>query len=463
MKILLVKPTSHTDGITPPLGLGYLATALRVAHDVMIVDGPLIHLNAPKLERILNEYKPDMVGFNLISLDLYLTATYLRLIRETLPEAVTVVGGPHPSGEPEDTFYNYIPDLDYAFVGEGEKGLPMLADLLDSGRPSAKDLKTVPGLVYRDGVEFVKNPPYIEQDMDSLGFPAWDLMNPRSYPPAPHAGFARLFPVANMSATRGCPFDCEFCAARNIQGRKIRRRSIAHLMEEISLLVNRYGVKELHVVDDNFTFGRDYILEFCEQLSRRFPHLAWTCANGVRLDTLDPELLSIMKKSGCYTLAVGIESASQNVLDRARKKQTVELVRERVRMIHNSGIEVVGFFVLGFPGETIEEMESTINLSVELPLTRSQYMLFHPMPGTDIYRRIARDHPERLRAVYSSFEKLAYIEKGMSESTLKWMHKKAFLRFYLRPRQLYKLVSAVRNPMHAYYISKRIIRWMVLT
>jgi anaerobic magnesium-protoporphyrin IX monomethyl ester cyclase len=208
----------------------------------MIVDGPLIRLNNRKLARILEQYRPDLVGFSLISLDLYLTASYLQLIRKTLPNAVTVVGGPHSSGEPEDTFYNYIPDLDYAFVGEGEKGLRFLADLLDGGRPTEKDLKSVPGLVYKKGVKFYKNTAYIEQDLDSLGFPAWDLIDPRSYPPAPHAGFARNFPVATISATRGCPFSCEYCAASTIQGKGIRRRSIPHIIEEISMLVERYGV-----------------------------------------------------------------------------------------------------------------------------------------------------------------------------------------------------------------------------
>lgn len=462
MKVLLVKPTQHTDSITPPLGLGYLAGALRPAHEVSILDGPKIGLNAAKFEKYLRDLKPDAVGFNVVSLDLFLTAKYLSLVRKILPDAITIVGGPHPSGEPDETFDTYAPDLDYGFVGEAEKGLRLLLDMLESGKPSQSDLKTIPGLIWKDGPETRWNPMYLEQYLDSLDFPAWDLMPPGSYPNAPHAAFAKGFPVGTISATRGCPFLCLFCAARNVQGAKIRRRSVANLMEEIDLLVNKYGIKELHLVDDNFTYNREYAFEFCENLSSKFPKLAWTCPNGVRLDSLDEKLLAAMKRSGCHVLAVGIESGSQSVLDSVKKKQTIDLVRNRVDMMKKAGIDPVGFFGFGFPGETKEEMRNTIEFSLSLPLIRAQYMFFHPMPGTEQYRKILREEPQKLRALYTSLEKIAYVENGITEAELKWMQRSAFLRFYLRPSRFFKLVSSIRNPNHAYYIGKRIIRWMVM-
>ena len=462
MKILFVKPTSHTDSITPPLGLGYLATALRPEHEVDIIDGPKVGLNPRKFARILAESKPDMVGFNVVSMDIYTAAVYLKVVREILPEAVTVVGGPHPSGEPEDTFYSYAPDLDYAFVGEAEKGIRVLADILErERRPSDDDLKAVPGLVWKRGHRLFSNPIYRERDLDLLGFAAWDLIDPRTYPHAPHAAFAKAFPVANISVTRGCPFECEFCAARKIQGRKIRRRSIGHVMEEIELLVNRFGTREIHIVDDNFTYKRDYALEFCEKLSRKFKDVSWTCPNGVRLDSLDEELLGAMKRSGCYAIAVGIESGTQAILDRVKKKQTIELVRQRVNMINDAGMIAVGFFGFGFHGETVEEMKNTINFSLSLPLSRAQYMFFHPMPGTDLYHKILKEHPEKLRDVYSTLGKVAYVEDGISESQLRWLHRGAFLRFYTRPRQFAQLITSMRSPSHAYYIVKRVLRWMI--
>jgi len=462
MKILLVKPTRDTDGITPPLGLGYLATALRPRHEVRIVDGPKERLNPGKFERILKDYRPGLVGFSVVAKDLYLAAGYLEQVRENLPEAVTVAGGAQPSSEPENTYYTCRSSIDYIFVGEAEKGLPMLADRLEDNRRTL-DLNSIPGLFWKEGNEFKRNPVYLEQDLDTLGFPAWDLMDPRTYPPAPHAAFARQFPVATIIASRGCPYDCEFCAAKKILGRKIRRRSVDDVVEEIALLVGDFGVREIHIIDDNFTLDRDYVLDFCEKVSRRFPKLSWACPNGVRLDTLDRELLENMARSGCYALAMGIESGNQEVLDKAGKRQSLETVREKVEMIHRAGILAIGFFILGFPGETIEQMKETVKLSMRLPLTRAQYMFYHPIPGTDIYHRLLREHPENFRSPYSSFEKVAYIENGIDEKYFKRIQRSAFFRFYLRPRQFVHLLRSIKSPGHAYFIMKRIVRWMVMS
>ncbi len=462
MRILLVKPTRDTDGITPPLGLGYLATALRPKHEVKIIDGPKQRLNSPKFERILKDYRPEIVGFSIIAQDLYLAADYLRQVRELLPEVVTVAGGAQPSSEPEDTFYTLSPHLRYLFVSEAEKGLPMLADRLESD-PENIDPGSIPGLFWKEGNKFRSNPVHHEHDLDSLGFPAWNLMDPRTYPPAPHAAFARRFPVATIITSRGCPYGCEFCAARKIQGRAIRRRSVDDVIAEIDLLVKNYGVKEIHIIDDNFTFDRDYVMDFCRKVASKFPGLSWACPNGVRFDTLDGELLENMARSGCYALALGIESGTQEVLDKARKKLTVQSVREKVKLINRAGIFAIGFFILGFPGETMQQMEETVNLSMKLPLARAQYMFYHPIPGTEIYRRLLREHPENFRSPYSSFEKVAYLDDGIDERKFKRLQRSAFLRFYLRPRQFAHLLASIRGPSHAYFIMKRITRWMVLS
>ncbi len=432
MRILLVKPTRDTDGVTPSLGLGYLATALRPAHEVKIVDGPRERLNPRKFERILKEYRPELVGFSIIAQDLHLAAGYLEQVRELLPEAVTVAGGAQPSSEPEDTYYICCKNLDYLFVGEAEKGLRMLADGLEDDRENPGP-DSIPGLLWREGGEFKRNPMHIEHNLDSLGFPAWDLIDPRTYPPAPHAAFAKEFPVATIIASRGCPYDCEFCAARKIQGRKIRRRSVDNVIEEIGILVENYDVKEIHIIDDNFTLNRDYVMDFCDKVSRRFPKLLWACPNGVRLDTLDKELLENMARSGCYALAMGIESGSQEVLDKSKKRLSLQTVREKVEMINRAGIFAIGFFILGFPGETMQQMRETVNLSLQLPLTRAQYMFYHPIPGTDIYCRLKRERPENFRNLYSSFEKVAYLENGVDKGKFKRLQRFAFLRFYLRP------------------------------
>lgn len=463
MKVLLIKPTKSTDAITPPLGLGYLATRIRSRHEVRILDAPLVRLNERKFMRILREFQPDVVGTQMLTMDIVYAWRYLWLAKKINPDCVTVAGGPQPSGEPDGTMHWFGATLDYAFVGEAEEGFDQLLQLLEDDRhnPSLKDLQEVPALVWRDDKHIRVNPLKRVRDLDALGFPAWDLMNPRAYPPSPHAAYARAFPVGCITATRGCPYDCDFCAAGVMQGKKVRRRSVAHVIEEIDLLVNHYGMREIHFVDDNFTYHRDYVLEFCEEKMKRFPKLPWTCPNGVRLDTLDPELLSVMKKAGCYVLAMGIESGSQRVLDLVYKRQTIELVREKVEQIRRAGIEAVGFFMLGFPGERIEDMKETVNFSLSLPLVRAHYMFFHPIPGTPSYKRLLNTCPECFRKVQSSLEMIAYVDKGLTKRQLKYAQREAFLRFYLRPRQFCALFTRIRHPAQVYYIAKRILRWMV--
>jgi len=464
MKVLLIKPTTKTDAITPPLGLGYLAARIRGRHNVRILDGPLMRLNLAMLSRILKEFRPDVVGFQLLTMDMVRVWRYLSKIREELPQAITVVGGPQPSGEPEGTLHWYGDRLNYAFVGEAEEGFSRLLDAIEGSsdrRPAAERLREIPGLVWRETPQVLANPPRREQDLDALGFPAWDMMDPRKYPPAPHAAFARAFPVGCITATRGCPFDCDFCAARLTQGKKLRTRSVLNVLDEIALLVNHYGVREIHMIDDNFTYNRDYVLDFCEQKARKFPNIPWTCPNGVRLDTLDSELLGAMKRSGCYILAVGIESGSQPVLDLAGKKQTVDLIREKVELIHRAGLGVVGFFIFGLPGETPSDIKETVKLSLELPLTRAQYMFYHPIPGTRGYKHILRERAECLRRIESAFETVAYVEKGLTEKQLKRSQHAAFLRFYLRPEQFASLLASIKHPLQIYYIARRIARWMI--
>lgn len=463
MNVLLIKPTKHTDAITPPLGLGYLASRIRSHHEVKIVDAPLLHLTEKKFIQIFREFQPDVVGTQMLTMDIVSAWRYLSLAKKLNPDCVTVAGGPQPSGEPEGTMHWFGSTLDYAFVGEAEDGFDQLLQLLEENRdnPSISDLREVPALVWREEGHIRINPLKRVQDLDALGFPAWDLMNPRLYPPSPHAAYAKAFPVGCITATRGCPYACDFCAATAIQGKKLRTRSVGHVMEEIDLLVNRYGMKEIHLVDDNFTYYRDYVLEFCEEKSRRFPKVPWTCPNGVRLDSLDPELLLAMKNSGCHVISMGIESGSQKILDLVRKKQTVETVLEKVEQIKRAGMDTVGFFILGFPGETIEDMEKTVQFSLSLPLVRAHYMFYHPLPGTEGYRRLLRECPECFRKVQSSLETIAYVDKGVTEKQLKAIQRKAFLRFYFRPSQFSALFMRIRHPAQIYYIAKRISRWMI--
>jgi anaerobic magnesium-protoporphyrin IX monomethyl ester cyclase len=286
-------------------------------------------------------------------------------------------------------------------------------------------------------------------------------MPPQGFPPSPHAAFYREFPVAPMVASRGCPYPCVYCAGKLTMGKTVRYRSVDNVLEEVRLLLGRYKVREIHLVDDNFTYSKEYVLEFCRKVGEESLKFFWTCPNGVRLNTLDEEILSAMKKAGCYAVAVGVESGSQRVLDNMRKGLTLEEIRSKIGAIRRVGLTPIGFFVLGFPGETRAEMEQTLGFSTSLGLRRANFMLFHPFPGTEVFKWIQKRHQRNgLLLTAPSFAEVSYIPEGFSARELKDLQRKAFLRFYLRPGVLLRFIGDIRSIRHAYYISRRTLRWM---
>lgn len=463
MRVALVRVFSTADEVIPPFGLGYLAEAVRRAgHEAFVVDALRDRLVEERLLSRLRGLNPDLVGVLLFTKDLKIVRSLLRRIRERIPRAKTCVGGPHPSAVPRETMEFFGECLDFAFAGEAEEGLPALLTGLGAGVGS--DPGSVPGLVCREGGEVLVNRNRFREDLDSLQV-AWDLIPPASYPRAPHGAYFRRFPVAPIVTTRGCPFRCTFCAAGCISGRKIRHRSVENVVDEIEMLRRKYGVREIHIEDDNFTGRKGYVLEFCELLRRKVPGMVWTCPNGVRIDTLDREMLDAMKSSGLYFLSVGAESGSNRILRMMRKSLTVERIEEKVRLIHHAGIRVSGFFILGFPGETAEEMEETVRFALRLPLARASFANFQPFPGCEEFARL-RESGE-LSVDWEMFEptlqSTTFHPPGVSGEELRLKRKKALWRFYSRPAIAAGMMRDIRSASQALWILRRGFRWLTIS
>jgi radical SAM superfamily enzyme YgiQ (UPF0313 family) len=462
LRVALVKVLSVADEVVPPFGLGYLADAVRRrGHEAAIVDALRDGLGEEALVARLAGIRPDLVGVLLFSKDLRIVRSLLRAVREAVPGAKTCVGGPHPSAVPAETMDYFGECLDFAFAGEAETGLPMLMDRLREKETGG--LREVPGLVYRAGGAVSENPRVFEEDIDALAV-AWDLTPPASYPRAPHGAYYRQFPVAPIVTSRGCPFQCTFCAAECVSGRKVRRRSVENVVAEIELLRDRYGVREIHIEDDNFTGKKEYVLAFCEALRQRVPGISWTCPNGVRVDTLDREMIAAMKTSGLYFLSVGVESGSDRILKAMKKSLTVGRIEEKVRLVREAGIEVSGFFMLGFPGETPVEMEETILLALRLPIARASFANFQPFPGCEEFARL-RESGE-LPVDWESFEptlqSTTYAPVGTTAEALRSLRKRALWRFYGRPRVALGMLRGIRSLGHAGWVVRRGWRWITI-
>jgi len=460
MKIMLVKPYNLSDHIQPSLGLGYLATACRKKHEVAMIDCLKDKVKINKLLSSIRRHKPDIVGFQCYTFD-------LRFIREALIKTKrldkrikTIIGGPHPSAVPRETFSYFKRNLDYIFVGESEKGLPMLLDELDNG--SASGFDEIPGLAWKKDGDIKINPQLFVEDLDSLGMPAWDLIKPEEYPESQHGAFFKKFPIAPIMVTRGCPFSCTFCAGNVVAGRKIRTHSVDFILRQITLLHDKHGVREFHIVDDNFTFNKDFAKSLLRRLIDLNLDISWATPNGVRVDTLDDELLSLMKKSGLYLVSLGIESGSDRVLGLMKKHVTTEKVRRGIEMISKHGIEVAGFFIVGFPGEKKTEIRDTIRFSLNLDLVRANYFTYLPFPGTSSYKELTMNG--ELGAVRWDkfyFMSAPYVPAGVTRRQLKYFQRAAFLRFYLRPRLIIKNVMDIQSFRHFKFLLKRFFSWII--
>ena len=227
-------------------------------------------------------------------------------------------------------------------------------------------------------------------------------------------------------------------------------------------MVKKYSIKEIHIEDDNFTMNQDFVKEFCKKLINKNFGITWTCPNGVRLDTLDEQLIRLMKKSGLYSLSVGIESGSDRIRRLMRKNLDARTIQEKIKLIRKCGIDVVGFFILGYPGETIEDINKTIDFALKLDLKRATFSAFKPFPGTDIYNELMKNK-EIGKLDYNKFslDQIVWSPKGITLKQLKNLRRKAFFKFYSRSKILLGMIKDIKNFQNLKFIMIRVYRWML--
>jgi radical SAM superfamily enzyme YgiQ (UPF0313 family) len=420
--------------------MGYLLKALSRVEGVrpVHIDCQLQRLNADALLKRLQELQPRMVGFQVFSIDYHRFREILPRLRTTLPNTVIIAGGPHVSGLPEDTLLSN-PDLDYVVKGEGEEALARIARHLVDGTLEA-NLSTIPNLVYRTDGGCTSNPTrWI--DVDDWGSPAWELIHPDRYPPFQHGGSHKGRRVAPVLTSRGCPYPCTYCAGHLLTGKKIRLRNIQSVVDELELLNSEYGIDEFLIEDENFSFHREHALAFIDEVRRRRLKYFFSFPNGLRMDKLDEEIIRGLREIGTYKVNVGLESGSEEVLKRVKKKWDFDQCEDTIKSLRRHGIEVRGFFILGFPEETREDMRKTVRLALRCGVDTAYFQNFLPLPGTEAFTTLCAKgelSPENIDwAIFSSnVGQYPYSPEGISATELSHIIRMAYLRFYLRPRQI---------------------------
>jgi len=232
-------------------------------------------------------------------------------------------------------------------------------------------------------------------------------------------------------------------------------------MKEIGYLHDNFSVNEVHFEDDNFTLKREYVMDMCGAINSLGFKLHWALPQGVRLGTLDEELLKTMKAAGCYSFSLGIESGSQKVLDDMKKRQTLEEIRAKAELINKVGINTMGFFILGYPTESIDDVKRTISFARSLPLNCASFNIFKPYPGTEVYDTLrSEDRLGNLDWATFDYDKVSWYMGEIKPERLKKLQSQATLSFYLRPRIMLGFLSKIRSVKQIKFLISRI--WSVI-
>jgi radical SAM superfamily enzyme YgiQ (UPF0313 family) len=458
MKILLVNPPydikrymgglANVGWVFPPVGLLYIASYIRkhnTSWDVRIYDSQVEDRDFRKL---LDEERPDIVGITCQSALVYSALETAHIIKQKKPDTLVVAGGVHASLRPLDLLRSE--NVDLVVRGEGEETFLEICSSFEK-RAAFTDIS---GISYRGPSGITHNPDsVICPDLDKYPMPALDLVPIKKYRISPDMRTGDRLGL--IITSRGCPYACLFCANKLLTKRTYRLRSIPSVIEEIEYYLDHYKINQLMIFDDNFAVNKKRTLELCTEFVRRgYPEkFSWWAE--ARVDVLDEEVLSAMKRAGCAIISLGLESGNQRLLDMIKKNITLEQTRKTVALIHKVGIKSRASFILGLPTETRAESLQTIRFANSLPLDQVRFSIATPFPGTelwDIAIKEGRINPETidwtklsLMGGYTDFLPLYYPE-GRTAQEMKRLQKRANFFFFFRPRIIWGYLMRIKNP-----------------
>lgn len=387
---IIAAPYPLEEAPAPPLGITYVAAAFEQAGaDVQIFDYIVSRYSPEKLVKQLDDFRPDVVGTSSVTMNFPTAARILETVKEYDHRIITIMGGPHVSFDAMNTLKTYR-GIDIIVMGEGEA---TIADLV-ACRFVPDSLSHIPGLAFRDGNEIKFTPPReLISNLATLPLPARHLLPLSRYQ-------ALGFPISIITG-RGCPYQCIFCQGRRMVGSKVRKRPARMVVDEIEDILS-YGINRINVADDLFVSDRQKVKEVCQEIERRGMKFAWSAF--ARVNTVDRETLEIMKNAGCDAVSFGVESGNQDMLDRIKKKITLEQVRRAVEMCHDVGLIVHCSFIVGLPGESRATLEETKRFAESLGKIDYGYHLLAPFPGTTVREEVAQYDLEILTDDWSLYD-----------------------------------------------------------
>lgn len=446
-KILLVHPLgyraaaaghdiSRIANIMPPLGLASIAAYLE-RHGIRadIVDC-YAH---PDSDRTLRDYlrreRPAFLGMSCTTSSFLDGVRITRLAKAELPDLRVIFGGPHVSALKESVLRGY-PEIDCVVVGEGEE---TLRELLGA---EAGEMERVRGIIFRrmDGEVVFTGHREPLLDLDSLPFPAYEKLAG-----FPHAYRLPIFnypkaPNTSCLSSRGCPYACSYCD-RSVFRRSFRFNSAEYMVEHLRYLRERFGIRHVNFYDDQFTFNRKRVIEFCERMDAASLGMTFNCA--VRAEHIDLELLMRMKSAGCWMASLGIESGDPQLLAKHRQNPDLDMLAGKIRLIKQAGIRTKGLLMMGLPGESEESIRRSMDYVFSLPIDDFNLAKFTPFPGSPLYEKI-----HELGSFDEDWEKMdcmhfQFVPHGMTRERLEELFKLFYKSHFQRPSVIHGYVAMI--------------------
>jgi radical SAM superfamily enzyme YgiQ (UPF0313 family) len=401
--------------IVHPLGLMTLAAILREKdknRNIKILDTRLLKRDYSTLPDLIKKINPFITGVRLVSRAMPFAKDLIKKIKELCPMTHIIAGGPHVTACKEKILSNE--HIEAGVYGEGDITFPLLVERLENN----SDYRDLDGIIYRDkGRSLVNRPREFVENLDEIPFPAWDLIDRETYfdfmynPHSPIYFNVRR-QIASIFTSRGCPFSCNFC--HNIFGKKVRFQSPEKTFFEIKKLYEEFGMRQFHIWDDIFNINKERVRKICDMVIEEGLDINFTFPNGLRGDIIDKELVVKLKAAGTAVITYAVETGSKRLQKATGKNIDLKKLKEAIHFTSSLGIIVRVFIILGFPGETEEEMKETLGYIMDRAIDTAVFQVLNPFEGTGIYEEVKKEGIDP-----SSFqEKYDYISPNFSSSSM---------------------------------------------
>ena len=430
----------HMKNVQPPVGLLHLAAILEpLGYEVRVVDMLFDAVGVERVVALAVKEQPDLLGLSVMSVNAGVFQRTAAALRRALPGTPIVVGGPHGTAFPEECAVS--DGVTCVAIGEAELTIAELVPKLIAG----ESIGAVSGIAYEQDGEVVRTSARAPLDPETLPDPAWHLTDMPRYwrhPSMTVKGAHVYFPLVS---SRGCPYQCGYC--HNVFGKKFRPRTAESLYGEVLRLHRRYGVRDFELIDDVFNLDRDRVHRFCEMIIASGERFSFSLPNGVRGDILDEPTIAVLARAGFEMISFAIETASPRLQRLVRKNNDLERIRRNMEVAHHHGIFNYGFFMLGFPTETREEMQATIQMAMEVEADVISFFRVIPFKSTALWEWV----PDEVRNDPRAFDRAGYVLASagfnlseVPDEEITQMQRAAYRRFYSNPRRLVRIVR--KNP-----------------